>query len=90
MLGVNFLSFTQFSGIDLASLGAPGCNQYVGADSTAIVIPTAGTATRPIVLPANTGFLGFEIYGQSGVFATGANALGMMFTNGLRLRIGNL
>ena len=88
--GLNFLSFTQHAGLDMTAIGAPGCSQYVGADTAALVLINGGVASRPLTLPADTMFLGLEVFSQSGAVTPSANALGMVVTNGLRLRLGDL
>ena len=90
IFGLNFLSFTQHAGLDMTSIGAPGCNQYAGADTAALILVNGGKASRLITLPIDLRFLGMEIFSQSGAVTPTANALGLVVTNGLRLRLGDL
>lgn len=90
MFGLNFLSFTRYTGLDMTSIGAPGCSQYAGADTAALVLVNGGSASRPITLPLDMRFLGIDIFSQSGAVTPSANALGLVVTNGLRLRLGDL
>jgi hypothetical protein len=91
IVGFNILSFIQHtSGIDLAQFGAPGCHQHVGADLALLFLVTGKQNTMQILLPGNPAFLNAELFAQSAVFASGQNLLGLLFTNGVRLRIGDL
>jgi len=65
--------------------GMPGCSLYVGLDDVVYFAPTAGTTTInfPQVLP--TGFAGMSFFAQGVVFAPGANAAGIISSNGLDL-----
>jgi hypothetical protein len=88
-VGVNLLSFTQHNpGLDLTSLGMPGCRQYTGLDVSRLFIPAAGQGTSPFVLPNVPAYSGLICYSQSAAFSASANPLGVLASNGLTLTIG--
>jgi len=88
LIGANILSFSRWvPGIDLGSVGMPGCTRYVGLDVTRVFVPVAGTGSNPFAVPANPAFAGLEVYSQGFAFAPGANPLGMVSSNGVRLHI---
>lgn len=84
-IGATILSFTELTaGVDLSSFGAPGCRQYAGFDATNLFIPSSGTGSTGLTLPLNPIFAGVVVATQSAAFAP-LNALGVVFSNGLRL-----
>lgn len=93
-VGARILSFTQFDpGISLAPLGMPGCFQFVGLDSTAVVFLSPGQTTFPFIaggIPNNPVFNGVLIFGQAASFTSGFNPLGVITSNGLRMTLGSL
>jgi hypothetical protein len=73
--------------LDLASLGAPGCRQYLA--NPAVVIPFAlCPATTALRVPAGTAWLGAGFAAQAVALAPGANALGAVTSNGLAFVVG--
>ncbi|MFO1078143.1 MAG: hypothetical protein U1E73_10525 [Planctomycetota bacterium] len=88
-LGIEAVSFVQFNpGIDLSSAGMAGCFQYSGAESTVVVLPSGGQTAYSIAIP-NTGvYIGLPIVSQTYALAPGANALGLVSSNGVRAVIG--
>lgn len=90
-LGATILSFTQHNpGIDLTGLGMPGCLQFVGLDATSVFLPVGGSGSTSFFLPNNPLFLAAHLYAQSAAFSPGANALGVVSSNGVDLFTGNL
>jgi len=90
-LGVMILSITQHNpGIDLTSLGMPGCFQYVGLDAVTVFFPVGSTGTMPIGIPNNVAFAGVHLFGQAAAFVAGLNPLGVTSSNALNLGIGTL
>jgi hypothetical protein len=88
-LGATILSFTQHNpGLDLGSIGMPGCRQYVGLDASNVFIPSGGTGTIALGVPNNPALSGLHVFSQSAAFVVGANALGVQSSNGLALTIG--
>jgi hypothetical protein len=57
----------------------------VGLDSSVVIVASGGSASRGISLPNNPSYAGMHIYSQSAAFSTGANALGVVASNGLNL-----
>lgn len=94
VLGARILSFTQFDpGLPLAPLGMPGCNQFVGLDSTSVFFTAGPTTTFPFInggIPNLPAFNGVLVFGQVATFTSGYNGLGVIASNGLRLLLGTL
>ncbi|MEC8652175.1 MAG: hypothetical protein VXY92_06405 [Planctomycetota bacterium] len=79
--------------VDLGIIGAPGCNFYpaiTGAVvNTAFESPTnPGTISQPLPLPASA--VGVDVWVQGGVLNQlfPANSLGITFSNGVCLKVG--
>jgi len=87
-VGATILSFTQHNpGLDLTSIGMPGCSQFVGLDTSSLFFPAGGTGSTPFVLPNNPVYAGMHVYAQSAAFAAGVNPLGVLSSNGVTLVI---
>jgi hypothetical protein len=74
----------------LDSYGMPGC-WLVQDMSMATTYPFAisgTTAATGISLPNDPSYVGVQFYGQGWIVAPGANARNLLFSNGLRIRIG--
>jgi len=89
------LSLQQFGGLvlplPLDGYGIPGCWLLQDA-SEASALPfllSAQGAAAGIAIPSGAGFVGVQFYVQGWVVVPGSNAVGVLFSNGLRLRIGN-
>jgi hypothetical protein len=80
----------QVPGIDLGPQGMPGCKQWstieLGAFAT---LPTVGTtATIPFPMPANPSLVGALVTAQAAAVDPGANAFGVIASNGTELVVG--
>jgi hypothetical protein len=91
IVGANLLSFTQHDpGIDLTGLGMPGCFRYLELDSS-YPLAGSGTQSRPLgPIPTGASWVGVQLYSQSAFLVPGANALGVLSSNGTLLRVGAL
>jgi len=90
-IGATVLSFTKHDpGIDLTSLGMPGCQQYVNLDSTQLFFPSGGTGSTTLFIPNNPIYTGMHVYAQSAAFAPGVNPLGVLSSNGWDMQVGVL
>ncbi|MCA8950787.1 MAG: hypothetical protein KDE27_14890 [Planctomycetes bacterium] len=88
-LGIETLSFTQVNpGIDLTSVGMPGCFRYTGTESSVVVIPSGSQATFSVAIPNSGTYIGLGITSQSYALSPGANTLGLISSNGVRAVIG--
>ena len=88
-LGAQILSLVLHSpGIDLTSIGMPGCYRFIELDAVNIVLPTGGQSTYVMSIPNNNAFQGLPIGTQTWAFAAGANPLGVVASNGVRLIVG--
>jgi hypothetical protein len=89
--GATLLGLVQRNpGIDLTSLGMPGCFQYDDPVATQTFTVSGSTASSSLVVPNRAVFVGVHVYAQSGTFTPGLNALGLISSNGVDLRVGNL
>jgi hypothetical protein len=75
--------------VDLAAVGAPGCSLLMSNDVLqAGVTNSSGAAILPFAVPTTPALAGFRWYAQGAVL-TSANALGLLTTNGIELRVGH-
>jgi len=85
-IGLHILSVGQTNpGLDLASLGAPGCSTYVTSlDVTQALVGAANSQTYSFAVPA--GVTGVSLYSQAAALvAPGTlNAFGLVTSNGLK------
>jgi len=88
-IGAVIESFVQQNpGIDLTSLGMPGCRRYLNADVSIIIVLTGGPAVFNQSIPNSSSLMGVRFLAQSYVFAPGANATGVIASNGVALVLG--
>ncbi len=70
---------------DLAPLGAGvGCKLYQSADLT---VPSATSIGLPIQVPQNTAIVGTVFYAQAALIDPAASALGLVFSNYVRVEV---
>lgn len=88
------LSSSQFGAfvlpMPLDSYGLPGCwlVQNASEHSSLPFVLSGGTATATIPIPPAAAFVGFQFFAQGWVAAPGSNSVGVLLSNGLRIRIG--
>jgi hypothetical protein len=75
------------AGTPLAGIGMPDCFQYTSLDASVVTIPTGSTASQPITVPNNPVLAGVVALSQSAALAIGANPLGLLASNGVRLSL---
>lgn len=87
-IGALLLGFTQFNpGIPLAVVGMPGCSQYTSVDGK-VITPFLGTPTAVnFGIPNLPVLTGLHAYSQALAFDPAANALGLLVSNGVDLKI---
>lgn len=78
----------QDPGIDLGPIGMPGCRRFLNADVSDIVGLGAGTTVHNQNIPNANSLVGMRLYAQFCVFAPGANATGVIASNGVALVLG--
>ncbi|MCR9243546.1 MAG: S8 family serine peptidase [bacterium] len=89
-VGAHVLSLIKHDpGISLANQGMPGCHQYVGLDSVLVAFPVGNQTQTNFAIPTDPAFLSLAISGQGYAFAPGANAAGVLSSNGVTMTIGN-
>lgn len=87
-LGATIFGFAEITaGLNLVGLGMPDCFQYLSLDASQIFIPAGGTGTQAFNIPNDAGLSGVIMLAQSAAFSPGANALGVVTSNGMRLLI---
>ena len=87
--GAVLLGFTQYDpGIDLTSIGMPGCRQYTDGLATLLFLAPVGTASVPFNVPTGVGFLGTNVFAQAVSFSPPATPLGAISSNGVKSSIG--
>jgi hypothetical protein len=85
-IGLTFLSFTKIDpGVDLTSLGMPGCALYQSMDVSFTHLLAGGSCTQPFAVPNNPVYIGLSVAAQSGALVPGANPLGLVSSNGVEL-----
>ena len=71
-------------GISLGSIGAPGCFAYVSLPEIfAVDLLTNPTSSATFTIPADPFFVGQSFYSQAVSFDAGANAFGLISSNGV-------
>ena len=90
-LGVTVVSLGQLDpGLELSSLGMPGCFQFVDlARAATFLLVGAPTVSVGVTLPLNPAYAGQRLFVQSVAFVPGSNALGVISSNGIALTVGN-
>jgi hypothetical protein len=77
---------------DLTSLGVAGCTSYIDLQNGVHVIAAFATPTTavafPLGVPSNASLIGVTVLAQSATFSPGFNPLGLIVSNGGRLRLG--
>lgn len=89
LLGIQLVSFTAIDpGVELGFLGMPGCYVHAGTDAMYALLPSGGQAQWQLPVPNTPSLMGAQLAGQSAAFAPGANAGGLITSNGVLLTIG--
>ncbi len=87
--GVELIGLVLNPGIDLGSLGMPGCflltNQQLASVSFS---PTRSTAAVSLPLPNDPALAGVVLAAQAATITPGINQLGVVTSNGVSLRLG--
>lgn len=89
IIGAVVLGLTKYDpGIDLTSVGMPGCFLYSSQDSVALAITPGATYSRPLALPNVPAFAGARLASQGAVLNPSIpNALNAISSNGVELLI---
>jgi hypothetical protein len=75
--------------LPLDFLGMPGCALLASPDATVFVAAAGGIATLTLTIPTTASLAGTMVYGQVAVLDPGANAFGVVTSNGLSLQVGS-
>ena len=90
MIGLQILSQTQYTpGLDLASLGMPGCTLYVGLDVLTQFATPSSTASVPYSLPSTAALNGVLQLSQTATISPGLNSFGFITSNALQMVLGS-
>lgn len=76
------------TGLDLASVGAPGCSAYLNLLASNFALVNNSQAAFPVGIPASNVFQGVTVFAQGAPLTAGLNALGILTSNGLCIRLG--
>ena len=89
-IGVNFFSTTQLPGIDLGSVGMPGCRVYVNPDIGLTLFGTPD-ASYSFPIPNQLSLIGLQLFSQSlALDSTQPNAFGAITSNGVAMTLGTV
>jgi hypothetical protein len=90
MIGFQAIGFVPYvPGIPLGPLGAPGCEQLVAPLTTELLFAPNGVSVYNLAIPHAAGLQGLGLHAQTFLLAPGANALGVITSDGLGLTIGS-
>lgn len=88
VLGLNVLGLSEFTaGIDLTSIGMPGCNLYASLDALPSFLPVTGIGSVALPIPNDNSLAGVVVLSQGTALVPGINAFGFVASNGLRLTL---
>jgi hypothetical protein len=93
LFGVHWFGATNPNIVDLTFLGLPGCGLYANPDYlVGPWVPTGPTYIYSFAIPATpASLLGFDLFTQAALAPTPPpNAFGLVTTNGVKARVGNL
>ncbi len=86
LVGATLFGLTELNpGLDLSSIGMPGCYQFVSIDASQVWVPVSNVGSTPFNVPNVPAFAGVEIKTQGVALVPGVNALGALSSNGLKL-----
>lgn len=85
---VRLLALSTIPAVDLGAVGAPGCALYVEPLAVRSATVVLGSAQSALALPGVPELGGCEFYTQFAVLLPGANALGVLLSDAVRVRIG--
>jgi hypothetical protein len=89
VLGIQALSLTRNDpGIDLTPFGMGGCLRFTGLEATIVVVPVGGQTVYSMAIPNDPGLQGLPLNSQTYAFAPGANAAGVIASNGVGTIVG--
>lgn len=89
-IGLVLIGSTQIpGGLDLASIGAPGCRVYQQTDTILPVFPLLGPVlVHTLPIPNNPALAGSTVWTQGALLASGVNAFGGLTANATQLFLG--
>ncbi len=89
LLGLQVLSQTQYApGIDLTSIGMPGCTLHLGLDVLTQFATPGASASVPYTLPSTPSLSGAQLLSQSVTLSPGQNPFGFVISNALLMVLG--
>jgi len=88
-LGVQAVSLVRHDpGLDLSSVGMPGCLRFTDLEAVVVVLPSGGQSVYSLAIPNNPALTGLPLTSQTYAFSPGANAVGVVASNGVAMVIG--
>ncbi|MGK0205531.1 MAG: subtilisin family serine protease [Planctomycetota bacterium] len=93
IIGIGISNVTSIYGPlprSFASVGGIGCSLLMSADLLTLALTdSVGASSMAIIVPNTPSLVSTRIYGQGIAWAPAANGLGLTFSNGVNLFIGN-
>ncbi|MBL8753327.1 MAG: hypothetical protein JNK15_08510 [Planctomycetes bacterium] len=77
-----------WNGLDLGVIGMPGCYQWSEILVAHTLVPVAGQASWSMPIPSPANFAGFQLKAQAAALVPGANAAGLITSNGVWAQVG--
>ncbi|MFM1873966.1 MAG: hypothetical protein RL398_3388 [Planctomycetota bacterium] len=75
-------------GIDMTPAGMPGCFRFTDTEAVVVRFVAGGQTAYAMTLPSSTAYMGLPLNSQTWGISPGANTLGMINSNGLRMVVG--
>lgn len=75
-------------GLDLSSIGAPGCWLYSSSEETLCFATPSPSVRIPLAVPYDQALVGLDLIVQAALLTPGVNDLGVVTTNGGSIRVG--
>lgn len=88
--GVDFVGGVQVPGIDLGFLGMPACRLFANPQYVSLPFATGSSSAQLLLsIPAGPELIGAAVAVQALTVTPGANARGLLTSNGVRLVLGD-
>ncbi|MCU0863144.1 MAG: hypothetical protein MUC36_05085 [Planctomycetes bacterium] len=89
LIGIMAFGATTFTpGLDISSIGMPGCQLYASLDALLSFPLTGSPTTYSFPVPSSPTLTGLVFYAQAATLTPGVNQLGLTASNGLELTLG--
>lgn len=87
-IGLAVLGWTEVAGgLDLGTIGAPGCRLYASTDIVDAFLRTNGVFSWSLAIPTSSSLEGVDVFTQGALLTNTVNALGLLTANGVKLTL---